>query len=395
VSNRIKNWTSLLGALGVASMVGVASAGETTGLTDSTIKVGVMGPFSGNASSYSKTQIGLMAYFKYINDQGGINGRKFDIVQEDTACEPAKGIAAAKKLIFQDEVFYLHGNSCSGVAMAVKPTVSPTGIPWIVAHAVNPKISMPVNEKKSIFHGVPAGPAYGSTMGKFVMSKPNAKRIAMIAHTNDWAKSYCDPAIAYIKSQGIDLVMELTLERGQTDATAQVLKLKQANLDFVLGCLYEAETVIFLRDAKKYGLKVPVMGTAGTDLENTLARLGDLDAVRNYFVLHAFVDKVDGPKMKKWNDIILKYYPNETITGFSAISMASGVAAVKALKAAGRDLTRSKFIAELENIRGLKTGILACDITWTPTERHGCKASAVAGFVDGKPTVLSAWNTPW
>ncbi len=395
MNNRITNWTSLLGALGVVSMVGVASAGETTGLTDSTIKVGVMGPFSGNASSYSKTQIGLMAYFKYINDQGGINGRKFDIVQEDTACEPAKGIAAAKKLIFQDEVFYLHGNSCSGVAMAIKPTVSPTGIPWIVAHAVNPKISMPVNEKKSIFHGVPAGPAYGSTMGKFVMSKPNAKRIAMIAHTNDWAKSYCDPAIAYIKSQGIDLVMELTLERGQTDATAQVLKLKQANLDFVLGCLYEAETVIFLRDAKKYGLKVPVMGTAGTDLENTLARLGDLDAVRNYFVLHAFVDKVDGPKMQKWNDIILKYYPNETITGFSAISMASGVAAVKALKAAGRDLTRSKFIAELENIRGLKTGILACDITWTPTERHGCKASAVAGFVDGKPTVLSAWNTPW
>ena len=393
--NRITNWTSLLGALGVVSMVGVASAGETTGLTDTTIKVGVMGPFSGNASSYSKTQIGLMAYFKYINDQGGINGRKFDIVQEDTACEPAKGIAAAKKLIFQDEAFYLHGNSCSGVAMAIKPTVSPTGIPWIVAHAVNPKISMPVNEKKSIFHGVPAGPAYGSTMGKFVMSKPNTKRIAMIAHTNDWAKSYCDPAIAYIKSQGIDLVMELTLERGQTDATAQVLKLKQANLDFVLGCLYEAETVIFLRDAKKYGLKVPVMGTAGTDLENTLARLGDLDAVRSYFVLHAFVDKVDGPKMKKWNDIILKYYPNETITGFSAISMASGVAAVKALKAAGRDLTRSKFIAELENIRGLKTGILACDITWTPTERHGCKASAVAGFVDGKPTVLSAWNTSW
>jgi len=141
-------------------------------LTDTTIKVGVMGPFTGNASSYSKTQIGLMAYFKHINDQGGINGRKFEIVQEDTACAPAKGIAAAKKLVHQDKVFYLHGNSCSGVAMAVKPTVAPTGIPWIIAHAVNPKITMPVNEKKSIFHGVPAGPAYGSTMGKFVMSKP-------------------------------------------------------------------------------------------------------------------------------------------------------------------------------------------------------------------------------
>jgi len=99
--------------------------------------------------------------------------------------------------------------------------------------------------------------------------------------------------------------------------------------------------------------------------------------------------------MKKWNDIILKYYPNETITGFSAVSMASGVAAVQALEAAGRDVTRSKFIARLDKIRDLKTGILACDITWTPTDRHGCKKSAVAGFVDGKPTVLSSWGKTW
>ena len=395
MNSRIKKSIVAFAVMGVLSTAGAASAGETTGLTDTAIKVGVMGPFSGNASSYSKTQIGLMAYFKHINDQGGINGRKFDIIQEDTACDPAKGIAAAKKLVHQDEVFYLHGNSCSGVAMAVKPTVSPTGIPWIIAHAVNPKITMPVNEKKSIFHGVPAGPAYGSTMGKFIMSKPGVKRIAMVAHTNDWAKAYCDPAIEVIKASGGEIIEELALERGQTDATAQVLRLKKANPDFILGCLYEAETVIFLRDAKKYGVRIPVMGTAGTDLENTLERLGDPDAVKDYYVLHAFVDKVDGPKMKKWNDIILKYYPNETITGFSAISMASGVAAVKALKAAGRDLTRSKFIAELDNIKGLKTGILACDITWSSTDRHGCKKSAVAGFVDGKPTVLSAWEKPW
>jgi len=384
-----------IAALGLLGTSGMSMAGETTGLTDTAIKVGVMGPFTGNASSYSKTQIGLMAYFKHINDQGGIHGRKFEMFPEDTACAPAKGIAAAKKLIHQDEVFYLHGNSCSAVAMAVKPTVSPTGIPWIIAHAVNPKITMPVNEKRSIYHGVPAGPAYGSTMGEFVMSKPGTKRVAMVAHTNDWAKAYCDPAIKVIKASGGEIIESLALERGQTDSTAQVLKLKQAKPDFILGCLYEAETVIFLRDAKKYGLKIPVMGTAGTDLENTLERLGDISAVRNYFVLHAFVDKVDGPKMKKWNDIILKYNPNETITGFSAVSMASGVAAVKALQAVGRDLTRSKFIAELDKIRNLKTGILACDITWTSTDRHGCKKSAVAGFINDKPTVLSAWGKTW
>jgi branched-chain amino acid transport system substrate-binding protein len=195
-------------------------------------------------------------------------------------------------------------------------------------------------------------------------------------------------------TKGVKPIVEVALERGQTDATAQVLKLREAKLDFILGCLYEAETVVFLRDAKRYGLRVPVMGTAGTDLENTLARLGDQDAVKDYYVLHAYIDNVDGPKMKAWNDIVLKYYPDEKITGFSTISMASGVAAVKALQAAGRDLTRSKFIAELDKIKDLDTGILACRITWSADDRQGCKESAVAGFVNGKPTVLSGWNKP-
>ena len=235
MKDKIKKWTAGFAALALISIGGTAHAGwETEGLTDSAIKVGVMGPFTGNASSYSKTQIGLMAYFKHINDQGGIHGRKFEMIAEDTACAPAKGIAAAKKLVHQDKVFYLHGNSCSGVAMAVKPTVAPTCIPWIIAHAVNPKISMPVNEKKSIYHGVPAGPAYGSTMGKFVMSKPNTKRIAMVTHTNDWAKAYCDPAIKVIKENGGEIIEELALERGQTDATAQVLKLKKGILILLL-----------------------------------------------------------------------------------------------------------------------------------------------------------------
>ena len=111
-------------------------------------------------------------------------------------------------------------------------------------------------------------------------------------------------------------------------------------------------------------------------------------------MLHAFVDKVDGPKMKKWNDIILKYYPNETITG-SVPSPWPAASPPSRPEAAGRDLTRSKIIAASKNQRDWRRGSLACDITWTPTDRHGCKKSAVAGFVDGKPTVLSGWGKPW
>ncbi|MCK7616138.1 ABC transporter substrate-binding protein [Roseibium sediminicola] len=382
----------LLVGLALAA-TGSAAADETTGLTDDSIKIGVMGPFSGNASSYSKAEIGLMAFYQMINDEGGINGRKIVAVQEDTGCDPAKALAAAKKLIHQDEVFMLHGNSCSGAAVAIKPEIVDAGLPWIVAHAVSDTISVPPVE--NIFHGVPTGNTNGEAMAAFVLSKPDTKKVAIVEHSNDWAHSYSNPARAYLKGHGIEPVAELVMERGQTDATAQVLKLRQANPDFIIGALYEAETAIFLRDMKKYGLDTPVMGTAGTDLENTLKRVGDLDTVKNYFVLHPYVDNLDGPLMKKWADMIHKYYPDEELTNFSYISIGSGVALVEALKAAGPDLTRSKVMAELDKIENLDTGILSSTITWSPEEHRGAKSSAVAGFVDGQPTVLKAWNTPY
>ena len=369
-----------------------AIAEDATGVTDTNIKIGTMGPFTGNASSYSKAEIGLDAFYKSINDQGGIHGRKITTILEDTACSEAKGIAAAKKLIYQDQVFMLHGNSCSAVAIAIKPTIADTGVPWIIAHAADDKISSPVT--KNIFHGVPTGRTHGLAMGKFVASKPGLKTVAVIQHTNEWANGYCLPAKEYLASQGIKPAVEVTLERGQTDSTPQVLQIRQAKPDFVIACLYEAETAIFLRDLNKYGVSVPVMGTAGTDLENTLKRVGDLKVVANYFVPHAYIDNTNGPRMKKWNDILLKYYPTESVSGFSAIAMGSGVAVVEALRRLGRELTRERLNPELEKIHDFDTGVLSGRITWTATDHDGVKQAAIAGFVNGKPTVLKAWGQP-
>lgn len=367
-------------------------AAAQDGVTATTIKIGVMAPLTGNASSYSKAQIGLDAYYKWVNDQGGIHGRKIETVLEDYACDSTKGVAAVKKLIHQDKVFMLHGNSCSAVAMAIKPIVVEAGVPWVIAHAANPAISTP--PVKNIFHGVPVGKTMGVAMGQFVASKPGLSRVAIISHTDDWAKSYCAPATEYLASRQIKPALEVAFERGQADSTAQTLRIKQANPDFVIACLYEAETAIFLKDMKKYAVNVPVMGTAGTDLENTLKRVGDLDTVANYYVPHMYADNLDGPRLKKFVDILKKYYPNETVTAFSLISMGGGAAVVEALKRAGRDLTRDKLIAELDRTKGFETGVLAGAITWSPGDRDGVKEVAVAGFVKGKPTVLKSWGKP-
>src|SRR3954452_14804062 len=180
----------------------------------------------------------------------------------------------------------------------------------------------------------------GVAMGQFVASKPGTSRVAVISHTDDWAKSYCGPANEFLASRNIKPVVEVAFERGQTDSTAQTLKIKQAGPDFVIACLYEAETAIFLKDAKKYGLNVPVMGTAGTDLENALKRVGDLDTVANYYVTHMYADNLDGPRVLPYADILNKSSAKESLTAYRLIWMEGAAAVVEALKRAGREATR-------------------------------------------------------
>lgn len=372
---------------------GAALAQEVVGVTDKEIRIGIMAPLTGNASSFSKAQIGIDAYYKSINDAGGIHGRRIVTVMEDYACDSAKGLAAVRKLIHQDRVFMLHGNSCSAVAMSIKPIVVESNVPWVVAHAANPAISTPI--VRHIFHAVPTARAYANAMANFVASKPGIKTVAIVQHTDDWAKSYCTPAAELLAKRGLKPVGEFALERGQTDATAQVLKLRQLNPDFILGCLYEAETVVLLRDMKRYALNAPVMGTGGTDLENTFKRAGDFDTVRNYFVPHPYVDNLDGPKLKPFVDIVRKYYPNETITAFSVASMGSAVMVVEALRRVGRDLTRERFIAELEKMQNFDSQVFAARISYSPTDHDGVEDSAVAGWVGNRATVMRAWGQPF
>ena len=80
-----------------AAGLGIAGA-EERGVTDTTIKIGNIGPFTGKAAIFNPLNYGSAAYMRYANDQGGVHGRTFEIVFGDTACNEAKGIAAAKKM---------------------------------------------------------------------------------------------------------------------------------------------------------------------------------------------------------------------------------------------------------------------------------------------------------
>ena len=180
-----------------------ANAGDSTGVTKDTIKIGLFGPMTGVASAIQKQVYGSAAIYKDVNDHGGINGRKIQLVIEDDGCKPDKGVEVVKKLLYDDKVLLLHGAWCSGVALAIKPELAEVAGALIsVLAAASSAISTPV--QPNIFHPIVTTQVAGRQMADFAVSKPGAKRIAIIRHSDEWGTTYSKAAIERLKELGIE-----------------------------------------------------------------------------------------------------------------------------------------------------------------------------------------------
>jgi branched-chain amino acid transport system substrate-binding protein len=382
-------WLTLSAAMAMCLICGAQAA--EPGVTKDSIKIGVFGPMTGAASSFGKAELGIQAVYKDINEHGGINGRKIDTVLEDDACDPAKGIAAVKKLISQDQVFVLHGGSCSNVVMAVKPDITAAGVPYVVGSAASSAIADPV--VANIFQTVATTATMARAMVDFAMTKPDAKRIAVISHSDEWGKSGRDPALAELKTKfNLTPVADVTFERGSINATPQVLQIKNANPDFVIALLYPAEFAIFLRDAYKYGLTVPTMGNQAISIEDTARQVGNPAIMKNVYVFYPLAAQIGDPAAAKWVDIFTKYNPGVRLETSSLLGMGGAMAVIEALRNAGPDVTREAFIAAMNNLHDFNTGVLAAPLKFSPEHHTGMDGGTTITYVGDKLVLINEFT---
>lgn len=380
---------AIIAATGFAMSSGALA--QDPGLTKDSIKIGVFGPMTGSAALFGKGVFGVESVYKEINDNGGIHGRKIVLVRDDTACDPARGLAVFKKQVTQDEVFAINGGLCSNVMMAIKPEIEKSKVPFVVIGAASPKISDPV--VANLFQPVATTDAIGRTLIDYAMSRPDTTKIAFVSHSDDWGKSNRDPAIGHLKAKyKLDPLLDLTMERSSTDATPQILRLKSSGAQFVVLMMYPAEVAIFLRDLHKYGVKIPVLAPQSISLEEARDRAGDPAAVQNLAVYYPYAHPLLSPEMKKVGTLVSKYNPTERVESFTFLGMSGAYAMVKALQDAGPNLTREKLVAALDNIKGLNTGISSAPITFSPQDHAGIKGGTMATFKDGQIVLVQSWQ---
>ena len=351
---------------------GAGAAFAEPGVTATTIKIGMFGPLTGSTSVYGyPINNGAIAVYNEVNAKGGINGRKIEIVHEDDGCDPAKTRAAVKKLIHRDEVFMIHGGNCSAGVFAAREEFIENKVPFMVMAATMDKISSPMD--RYIFTTTLPGSRDSGVILNFLKSIPNVKKFAIIKHPDEWAEAKASEIVKNYKEAGLELVTTVELERKASDATAQVLRLQSSGADVIATLLYPPEAAVFLRDALKYGLKGPFLGTVGTtDIKDLAERAGNPAALADFYTASFLKQGPDHPDMKEFSDLMRKYFPNDRLTSLNFYGMSGAYTIVDALKRAGKDLTREKVVEALEQTKDGFAGPGACKVNFTPQTRVGC-----------------------
>ena len=350
-----------------------AMAQQQTGLTPTSIRIGTFGALTGPGYLYGKLAMnGVEVVFDQVNAAGGINGRKLELVREDDRCDPAGAIGAVQKLIFQEQVFALIGGGCSNATFAAREVIEKAEVPFLVVASVHDGITTP-----------PARTIFSTALTSTIESKAQveyaidtgAKKIAVVSMRDSWGRARYVPLLEELKAKGIKVVADEEMSPDANDATAQVLRLKQADADAVIMVLFPKPAAVFTRDAQKLGFKPLLIGQTGIgDPAAFEDQVGVPGATARFRTISMVKYTPDDPAVEKWRKLIETKFPGDRLSVFNLFGIGSAQVLVEALKRAGPDLTRDKLVSELANVRDFPVDVYGAPITCT-AEDHRCNKS--------------------
>jgi ABC-type branched-subunit amino acid transport system substrate-binding protein len=391
----------------VLGLVLTTSAEE--GVTDTEIHIGQWGPMTGPAAPWGAVARGTDAYFKMINAEGGIHGRKLVHHYFDDAYNPAKTMAGVKQL--QEEVGMFAWVSGVGTApgLAVKDYLMERKIPWIGPSAGSRHWVEPPN--KYLFNSYPLYLGDAQILCRYAVNRLNFKRIAIAYANDDYGKQGLEGSQWQLAKFGMKLVEQIPVNVADTDMKPHIMKLRKAEAEAVLLFVNPGQVARLIGTGKAMQFDpqwmtsttcgdVPLMMaiTKGLYAGTIIASFGMIEPAQ---VGVGYVEDSNTPSLP-----LLAKYKKDAFDQFAAkeerwgLTFAAGIGYVEpfveALKRVGRDLTREKLVAEMEKIKNFK-GIMG-RVSYMPFNAKDplCRIGQQEVFVcqataDGKTKVLTDW----
>ena len=259
---------SMLGAAvgaAILSLSGLAQAEDT-------IKIAVAGPITGPVAQYGDMQMsGAKMAVEQINAKGGVNGKKLEAVLIDDVCEPKQAVAVANQIVNQ-KIKYVVGHLCSGSTQPASKLYEEEGILMITPAATNPAITQ--QKYKMVFRTIGTDDQQGPTAGEYIAKTIKPKKLAILHDKQQYGEGIAKEVDKTVKAAGVKPVLFEGINKGQTDFSALITKMKKEGVDFVYYGGYHPELGLLLRQSKEQGFDATYMGPEGVGNKDISAIAG-------------------------------------------------------------------------------------------------------------------------
>jgi branched-chain amino acid transport system substrate-binding protein len=342
-----------------AATAGSARAGDAPGITDTEIKIGQTMPYSGPASAYGVIGRTEAAYFKMINEQGGINGRKINLISLDDGYSPPKTVEQVRRLVEQEQVAFLFNTLGTAPNAAIRQYLNDNKVPQLF---VSTGASM-FSDPKHFAWTMGFNPNYQTEAhiyGKYILAtKPDAK-ISVLYQNDGFGKDYL---IGLKEALGADhagmIVKEASYETSEPTIDSQIVTLQGSGADvIVIGATPKFGAQAIRKTFDLGWTPVRIVSNVSSSVNAALKPAG-LEKSKGLITATYGKDPTDprwkdDPGLKAWKDFTTKYMSPTEFTDLNAVyGFGAAATMVQVLKQCGNDLSRENIMRQAANIKDL------------------------------------------
>jgi ABC-type branched-subunit amino acid transport system substrate-binding protein len=365
VANRIAIASVAAFALLAGSTSGaLAQKKYDTGATDTEITIGNIMPYSGPASAYGVQGKTEAAYFKKINDAGGINGRKINFISYDDSYSPPKTVEQARKLVESDEVLFIFNPLGTPPNSAIQKYMNAKKVPQLFVATGATKW----NDAKNFPWTMGWQPSYQSEAriyAKYILKeKPDAK-IAVLYQNDDYGKDYLKGLKDGLGEKAASMIVaEESFETTEPTIDSHIVKLKSTGANI----FFDVATPKFAAQAIKKVAEIEwkplhILNNVSSQISAVMKPAGFENGqgiISAAYLKDAADPQWDNdPGMKQFLDFLAKDFPEgNRLDGSVIVGYAVAQTMVQVLKQCGDDLTRENVMRQAANLKDFRTEVL-------------------------------------
>ena len=395
MKRQFNGWSSLAIVAALALGSGAVSAQPyDTGATDKEIKIGNTNPYSGPASSYSSYGKAQAAYFKMLNDQGGINGRKINFISLDDNYAPPKTLEQARKLVEQDKVLFIFAPLGTPTNSAIHKYMNQKKVPHLFVQTGASKWGDPKNFPWTM-GWQPKYFSEGKVFAQAILEGQPKGKIAVLYQNDDFGKDYLSGLEAGLGDKKSMIIARETYEVTDPTVDSQMVKLKASGADVFVNVAVPKFAAQAIKKAAELTWKpTHYLVQVASSLGSTLAPAGLDNSVG--LITTAFFKDPSDPQWKndkaflEYQEWFKKYLPGSDATdSFYIQGYINAQTVAQVIKQAGNELTRANIMKQAASINDLKLPLLlpGINVQTSATDFYPIERMQLARF-DGKAWVL-------